>query len=97
MNNPDINVVFRTVKNGKFKGAVDCVFLNEWRDTSETQISCFDGQHGLGNYDYFTSETRTSKPVEYSDLLKTLKDIYKDYNLVIHAKMTKKFLKIGWY
>jgi len=85
-------ITFREVKHGQFKGDIDAVFLESWHDHYSDQVVCYAhiGQHGSGDYTYFKNNTKPAK--NYDSLLSELKSIYSDCELIIHDKLTRKFL-----
>ncbi len=82
-----LNVAFREVKSGRFKGDVECVFLDS--DTFETNylLRCYSrvGQHSIGCVSYFYNDTKPAK--DYDSLLKEIQSIYNDYDVVIHNRL----------
>ncbi len=88
-----LNICFREVKHGKFKGDIDCVLL-DFRGTHHgDDIQCYAkiGQHGFGDYSYFRYNTKTAK--NYQDLLKEIQSIYHDYEIIVHNRLTRNFLE----
>ena len=85
---PVLNITFREVKHGEFKGEIDCLFLDQ--DTFNKRsfrMSCYSriGQHSEGDITYFYNNTRPAK--NYDSLLKEIESIYSDYKIVIHNKL----------
>jgi hypothetical protein len=95
MQRQELNIIFREVKHGDFKGEIDCVFLDFKEDHYGHRVACYAhvGQHSSGDYSYFLHCTKTTTPEKYQSLFNEIKSIYNDYNIVIHSKLTKKYLK----
>lgn len=87
-----INICFREVKNGEFKGAIDAVFLDSEFLENNYRVQCYAhiGQHSSGDISYFRNSTRPAKKEDYQSLLNELKDIYKEYTLKINNRFLLK-------
>ena len=89
-----LNICFREVKAGTFKGSIDCVLLDFPAGVHNQNIECYAhiGQHSVGEYDYFINSTKAA--VNYSELLNEIKSVYgPEYLAVVHKRMTRKYLK----
>jgi hypothetical protein len=71
-----VEVKFRVVKAGPFKGEVDAWFPKELatRDGMVTTYSHI-GQHGAGQLSYMRNSTRPAKPAEYQSLKRELEGL----------------------
>jgi hypothetical protein len=91
---PDVvDVLFRVVKAGEFKGSVEAWFPglpgtnNYYRDM---MTYAHMGQHGSGDIGYMQSETRPAKPSEYANLKRELESVPYEYKLRVVKRMTQK-------
>lgn len=65
-----IKVVFRTIKNGADKGAVECVYA-DIKEDGFTMAT--DG--GPYSNEWYVNRTRPAKPAEYADMLKGMNNV----------------------
>ena len=78
-----IEIVFR-----KNKGEISAVFLNEkWTDDYMLTTYARIGQHGGGHIDWLYFDTKPAKKIEYLPLLRELKEIYSDCDLIVKNKL----------
>jgi len=92
---PDVvDVMFRVVKAGQFKGDVDAWFpgLPGTSDYYRDMLTyAHMGQHGSGDIDYMQQKTRNAKPSEYASLKRELESLGPEpYKLRVMKKMTRK-------
>lgn len=92
-----LDVIFRVVPHGKFKGEVTAFFpsIAADRDYSNCQCYAHVGQHGSASYGFYKTQ-RLATPAEYADLLSELKGIYESEHygepveLVVKTRWTAK-------
>lgn len=82
-----LNICFREVKHGEYKGSVDCVFLDPETFERNYRLSCYAriGQHSMGCVSYFYNSTKPAK--NYESLLSEIKSIYNEFEIVVHSKL----------
>lgn len=91
---PDVvDVLFRVVKAGDFKGTVEAWFpglpgTNAYYRDMLTYAHM--GQHGSGDIDYMQKKTRNAKPSEYASLKRELESVPFEYKLRVVKKMQRK-------
>ena len=96
----NLNICIRKVKHGDFKNTIDIVLLDDFEDRFNSKFACFgfvgasEGAgycHSSGDYSYFRDSTVKAEKHEYENILKSFLEIYSDYEIVIHERLTKKF------
>jgi len=88
-----VDVLFRVVKAGDFKGTVEAWFPGlpgtnaYWKDMT---MYAHIGQHSSGDVDYMQQKTRNAKPSEYASLKRELESGPDGYKLRVVKRMTRK-------
>lgn len=95
-----LNIVIREVKNGTFKGSQDIVLLDFEGRSDGNSFEVFGNIgdsntgycHSIADYDYLKEKTKTLEEKNARRILNSLKAIYNDFEIVIHKRLTKKYL-----
>jgi hypothetical protein len=89
---PDVvDVMFRVVKAGEFKGDVDAWFPGlPGTDAFDMTVYAHVGQHSVGDPQYMRTKTRPAKPSEYAALKRELESPPFNYKLRVVQKATAK-------
>tara|TARA_R110000851_G_scaffold78774_1_gene173732 strand:+ start:1874 stop:2176 length:303 start_codon:yes stop_codon:yes gene_type:complete len=96
-----INICIRKTKSGQFKDSLDIVILDEAADNYGQKLNCFGNVgtlnsgycHSIGSYEYFVASTKKATKKESENIMKCFLNIYFDYKVNIHEKMTRKYIK----